>query len=777
MVGARDMIYRLSTSLKQIEKISWEAPVSMREMCQNKGQSENDCRNFIKVLQNYGNKLYVCGTYAYSPNCSWRQMDNLTVTRYDKGVAKCPFNPNANITTLMSESGHMFVGSPTDFSGSDPAILRVDVVQEGRMLRTNQYNSKWLNDPQFVGSFERDDFIYFVFRETAVEFINCGKVVYSRIARVCKNDPGGTHILKDNWTSFLKARLNCSLPGEFPFYFDEIQGMSFSQEEGVLYATFTTPENSITGSAICAFNMSSIDAAFAGPFKHQESINSAWERHDTPHRGHYECTAAKATPPRHTQLLDSSRYQLMDMAVQAITNEPLHVTKLERLQQITIDAISTKLHEKVRIMYASNTDGLIKKLSILPRTKETCIIETWRPDPNPKNKIRTLQYLKETESLYVGSDGALIKIPAQHCNRHVSKSSCLNAMDPYCGWNELQELCTPPPNHDTLARHWIQNATQCPILNAPVDGSWSAWSGWFKCAQYNEQSTDESGANSDSCLCRTRTCDNPSPKNGGNGCKGMNIVVSNCTVNGGWTEWGPWSACSQTCGMAVKTRRRSCGSPKPAHGGRVCVGPDRSEIYCGNLPPCPAPVLKQPTSDGGWGPWGVWSECNAQCNGGFRIRRRKCDDPEPLNGGFDCPGCHIDYETCNTQACPEVKKTSPWTPWLVALNGTTPNGGHVEKRYKFSCKSIVSDSSSLKITLAKEDTRICEPDGNCRRTDEKPEESEWSDWSQWSNCSSHCAGGSQFRTRVCESRSCDGSNRMTRSCNTQSCKGKIIEFY
>lgn len=57
------------------------------------------------------------------------QMENLNVTRYDKGVAKCPFNPHANITTLMTENGQMFIGSPTDFSGSDPAILRVDVSQ------------------------------------------------------------------------------------------------------------------------------------------------------------------------------------------------------------------------------------------------------------------------------------------------------------------------------------------------------------------------------------------------------------------------------------------------------------------------------------------------------------------------------------------------------------------------------------------------------------------------------------------------------------------------
>jgi len=53
---------------------------------------------------------------------------------------------------------------------------------------------------------------------------------------------GGLLILKDNWTSFLKARLNCSLPGEYPFHFDEVQGISFSADDGELYATFSTPE-------------------------------------------------------------------------------------------------------------------------------------------------------------------------------------------------------------------------------------------------------------------------------------------------------------------------------------------------------------------------------------------------------------------------------------------------------------------------------------------------------------------------------------------------------
>lgn len=50
------------------------------------------------------------------------------------------------------------------------------------MLRSSQYNSKWLNDPQFVNSFEAGEFVYFVFRETAVEYINCGKVKFTSVA-------------------------------------------------------------------------------------------------------------------------------------------------------------------------------------------------------------------------------------------------------------------------------------------------------------------------------------------------------------------------------------------------------------------------------------------------------------------------------------------------------------------------------------------------------------------------------------------------------------------
>jgi hypothetical protein len=65
--------------------------------------------------------------------------------------------------------------------------------------------------------------------------------VYSRVARVCKNDPGGDFLLEDTWTTFVKARLNCSIPGNYPFYFNELQSTHYSEDDGVIYGVFNTP--------------------------------------------------------------------------------------------------------------------------------------------------------------------------------------------------------------------------------------------------------------------------------------------------------------------------------------------------------------------------------------------------------------------------------------------------------------------------------------------------------------------------------------------------------
>lgn len=290
------------------------------------------------------------------------------------------------------------------------------------------------------------------------------QIIYSRIARVCKKDGGGQLFFKDNWSTFLKARLTCSVSGDYPFYFDEIQSASFVPEKGILYATFTTPANSIAGSAICAFNLSAINDAFSGPFKYQKHTGGPWEKHANVYSDHFECKGS------HGKHLETFKYQLVDNPVQATTTQPLFVAELERFAHISVDVLSTKLHSTVYVIYVSTLDGLIKKLTVLPRTQETCVVEIWQPVPDARIPIQSIQYLKETNSVYVGTESALLRIPSHHCRRHVSRDSCINAMDPYCGWNELEDACTTAPNSNTLEKYWHQSVTSCPVLNAVVDG-------------------------------------------------------------------------------------------------------------------------------------------------------------------------------------------------------------------------------------------------------------------------------------------------------------------
>ena len=71
----RDNLYRLTlTSLTDLEHASWSAPEDKVNTCQNKGQSVEDCHNYVKVLLSNGKSLFTCGTYAFSPWCAWREV-------------------------------------------------------------------------------------------------------------------------------------------------------------------------------------------------------------------------------------------------------------------------------------------------------------------------------------------------------------------------------------------------------------------------------------------------------------------------------------------------------------------------------------------------------------------------------------------------------------------------------------------------------------------------------------------------------------------------------
>ncbi|KAK5889928.1 hypothetical protein CesoFtcFv8_013503 [Champsocephalus esox] len=178
---------------------------------------------------------------------------------------------------------------------------------------------------------------------------------------------------------------------------------------------------------------------------------------------------------------------------------------------------------------------------------------------------------------------------------------CLEARDPYCGWDFRQRRCTTLEESSNMSQ-WKQNITVCPLRNQTTNGGFGPWAPWQPC------NNDDGVDGVSSCLCRSRSCDSPGPRCGGKNCEGSTIEVSNCSRNGGWTPWSSWGQCSTTCGTGFELRQRSCNNPSPRHGGRVCVGPSRDERFCNEGVSCPQPIF--------WAPWGSWTKCSTECGGG-----------------------------------------------------------------------------------------------------------------------------------------------------------------
>ncbi|CAH0550974.1 unnamed protein product [Brassicogethes aeneus] len=403
-------------------------------------------------------RLLLCGTNAFKPICREYNVlaRNYTIEKEKPGQAVCPYDPHHNSTAIYVD-GDLYTGTVADFSGMDPIIYR-------EPLQTEQYDSMSLNAPDFVSSLTQGDFVYFFFRETAVEYINCGKTVYSRVARVCKNDRGGPHRFRNRWTSFLKARLNCSVTGDFPFYFNEIQSSTDlidGQYGGVgaqlIYGTFTTPPNSISGSAVCAFSLQDITDAFEGNFKEQTAINSNW----------LPVLSNKVPDPRPGQCHNDSRtlpdltlnfiktHSLMDASVPNFFGQPIVVrTSFHyRFTQIAVDPqVKVPGGKTYDILFIGTDNGKIIKAvnGLSAETRQgvrPVVVEEIQVFP-VHVAVRGIKIMKggkknDEGRLVVISDAEVQSLRLHRCdsNKISSCSECVALQDPYCAWDKVQGKC------------------------------------------------------------------------------------------------------------------------------------------------------------------------------------------------------------------------------------------------------------------------------------------------------------------------------------------------
>ncbi|XP_078097470.1 semaphorin-6D isoform X7 [Mustelus asterias] len=448
-----------------------------------KGKHKDECHNFIKVfVPKSDDTVFVCGTNAFNPVCRYYRLDTLDYNGEEvSGLARCPFDAKQTNVALFADN-KLYSATVADFLASDAVIYRS--MGDGSALRTIKYDSKWIKEPHFLHAVEYGNYVYFFFREIAVEHNNLGKAVYSRVARICKNDMGGSQrVLEKHWTSFLKARLNCSVPGDSFFYFDVLQSITDIIEINgypTIVGVFTTQLNSIPGSAVCAFNMEDIEKSFKGRFKEQKTPDSVWtavpeDRVPKPRPG---CCAGHGPAESYKISIDFpdetlsfiKSHPLMDSAVPSLIEEPWFTkTRVRyRLTAIAIDNAAGP-RQNYTVTFIGSEAGMV--LKVLTKTSPNSLndsilleeMDVFNPlKCNAANeddrKVLGLQIDKDHHALFVAFSSCVIRVPLSHCEHYgTCKKACIGSRDPYCAWLDNKSCGIVRPGINTVFEQDVES--------------------------------------------------------------------------------------------------------------------------------------------------------------------------------------------------------------------------------------------------------------------------------------------------------------------------------
>jgi len=281
-------------------------------------------------------------------------------------------------------------------------------------------------------------------------------------------------------------------------------------------------------------------------------------------------------------------------------------------------------------------------------------------------------------------------------------------------------------------------------------------------------------------------------------------------------NWGAWSAagpCPVTCGPGKAERVRECNNPAPAKGGLECLLINGTRaIKETKLEDCRNETLPQCSVDGNWGPWSWTRECSEPCGGGTRGRERKCDDPEPSNGGSECTlltsgvgleeygnvtcnenvtclSCHPpnvaggEFSQCNgslqdhgasceancsagftpsgnmTATCRHkqwifngtcVPVDGGWSSWYNKTNCPCGSGPNRTRTSERACDNPAPGPVGKKCLLGNGTRALLESvDINCTYVP-CPVDGNWGEWNWTSNCSTPCQDGIRYKRRKCD---------------------------
>lgn len=227
----------------------------------------------------------------------------------------------------------------------------------------------------------------------------------------------------------------------------------------IVYAVFTTPQNAIGGSAVCAFSMRDILDAFEGPFKDQKNMNSNWlalpkEKVPQPQPG--SCVEDSRTLSD-TAINFIKTHPLMDKAVPSFLARPIliRVSLQYRFSAIAVHPqVQAMNGNKYDVMFVGTDDGrVIKAVNVASNEGDfdssmdeysrspvrTAVISEVQVLP-PGVPIKQMHVALTTEKLIVASGDMIKAVTLSHCSNVQSCRYINNLLISTCNFS-YHSLC------------------------------------------------------------------------------------------------------------------------------------------------------------------------------------------------------------------------------------------------------------------------------------------------------------------------------------------------
>ncbi|XP_062847783.1 semaphorin-7A isoform X3 [Trichomycterus rosablanca] len=393
---------------------------------------ESSCENVVTVIEEFQNSILVCGTNGEQPAC-WNlphieNNQSRTVGDSTDGSGISPYTYSQNSLSLVVD-GELYAAAPLYKDGSSLQFRR----KAGKQIQVWMHDP-WIIEPTFISAFvarryddPTNEKIYVLFREKNSDSSPEADPWISRVARICKVDKGGPkNYLQHIWTSFLKARLVCSIPGE-PLYFNRLRDVfvlhSENWRDSVVYALFSSSWNA---TAVCIYSLSDLDDIF-------EKSNFKGYNENIPNPRPGTCVSDSRSLPGQTIRVIKEHPEMTDWIYPIQKRAPFIISN-NNYTKIAVDRVQAADDKMYNVVLLATDNGLI--LKILEHDFKAFIISETSLCKGSA-PIQSMKLDSNQRKLFVGYPGQMSVLDLARCQDYnASCQDCVLARDPYCAWTE-----------------------------------------------------------------------------------------------------------------------------------------------------------------------------------------------------------------------------------------------------------------------------------------------------------------------------------------------------